>query len=167
MPPIQTLDASAVSLMTAISSGAPDYSGKPSTVISYAGINPDSFTAAHRQRIQAVIDRYNLGSVLEITGSNDNLLVIDRSTGGKNVRCDLCLADEAMAVFDNSLVPGLFIFDLMFQLAIISDPVLAEDPAAGEMFIDFSRKGFVLWADQEDDDYLPYTWSDVKTLLTL
>ena len=164
--PIQKLGANLMSLTGAIGSGA-NRMERPQTLVSFIGVNPDDFTALHQEKVRLLIEKYALGHVLEIIHRDGRLVLVDRATLGDRASCDLSLDDEAMAAFDDDLVPGSFIYELIFLLAVISEPANAEDPGATAMFIDFSRKGYVLWANQEDDDYRPFAWSDVKTLLTL
>lgn len=164
--PIQKLGADLIAVMRMISSGA-NPSEHPQTLVSFIGMCPDNFTVQHREKVRILVEKYGLGPVLEIIHRDGHLVLVDRDTQGERVSCDLSLDDEAMASFDDDLVPGSFIYELMFLLAVISDPANAEDPEASGMFIDFSRKGYILWADQESDDYRPFAWADVNALLTL
>ncbi|MFJ2662564.1 hypothetical protein [Arthrobacter koreensis] len=164
--PIQKLGADVIAAMRMISSGV-NPSEKPQTIISFMGIAPDDFTSGHRDMVRILIDKHGLGSVLEITQRDGNLVLIDRATQGRQVSCELTMEDEAMASFDDAAVPGTFVYALILLLAVISDTANAEDPEASGMFIDFSRKGHVLWADTESEDYQPFDWSDVNRLLTL
>lgn len=162
------MDSAAQALMLSFNAQAPGaIPGKAQTLITFNGINPDDFTASDRQRVQTLIEKHKLTEILKIIDRDGYVLLVDRATAGRSVLCNLSLDDEASGAFDNDLVPGEFINELMVALAVINDPLSATNPQIGEMFIDFSRKGYVLWADPEDDDFLPYTWADVRTLLTL
>lgn len=166
--PIQRMDPAAKALMLSFNAQAPGANtGKAQTLVTFNGISPDDFTASDRQWIQTVIDKHKLTEILKIIDRDGCALLVDRATAGRRAECNLSLDDEASGSFDDDLVPGEFINELMVTLAVINDPLSATDPQVGELFIDFARKGYVLWADPEDDDFLPYTWADVRTLLTL
>lgn len=163
--PIQPLPAKITALMAAISPAGVET--EDMTLVSFMGIDPDNFGSNHRREVGMLIELQNLGGVLEIIDRDGYVLLVDRATQGERVSCNLSLDDEALAYFSNELVPGEFVYKLMVLLAEIKDPATANDPDDSEMFIDFSRKNYVLWAHSEDDDHLPFTWADVKTLLTL
>ncbi|MBG0738732.1 hypothetical protein IV500_04775 [Paeniglutamicibacter antarcticus] len=138
-------------------------SGK--TLIGFKGGCPDLFAKKERAAVEDLLKKHGLNETLVIVDDEDSrgyLLLLDEHTDGRLFDCELNTDDESILLAYNSLVPGVFVYDLLRLITAAANP---EDPDTLEKLISVVRNTHVIWCDDEDDDFVPFTWADVELLL--
>lgn len=129
-------------------------------VIEFEGMECDIFTEDEAQAVRDLIEKHGLAGKMKVATDEDlGYYTLLGTAPGTQTHCYLNLDDETDAVFDAD-TPGTFILELLRYLASVGHP----DDDSTDLLHSVYRNGNIIWG-MEEENYIPFTWADVATLL--
>lgn len=129
-----------------------------STWLTVSGMACDNFTEEDARNAQALLTKHAVASLFVEYDHDDGMCDLVNTETNELVMT-LNMDDETMGIFDDNLVPGLFLYELCRLLADVSIRGFAFHTV--EYMYEVIRKGH--WISFETDAQ----WSDFKQLLTM